>query len=193
MSEAKTCHECGITFYGRHNRRYCSITCRFWAQFDKSGGPESCWLWKGTVNKATGYGIVGDVLGGGQRTMAHRHAYRLHTGTDPGEQLVLHGCDTKLCGNPAHLRAGTAHDNWMDAVERNRQTYVLPGEANGAAKLTEAQVRAIRRSDSYPKDLVGKYPVKAGTIRAIQRGRTWPHVIVDDAQVARRQYSLELS
>jgi hypothetical protein len=192
MLKQKTCAECGITFYGRRASKYCSLDCRFWASFDKSGGAESCWLWKGTVNKQTGYGIVGAFFDGCARTMAHRHAYRLTHG-EPGDQFVMHSCDVRHCGNPAHLSLGSAADNWMDSVNKGRQTYVLPGEGNGRAKLTDDAVRAIRCSDAYPQDLARDYGVKGDTIRAIQRGRTWRHVAVDDAQIPRRQYRLELA
>jgi hypothetical protein len=56
---------------------FCSVECLFWSRFDKSGGPDACWLWTGPVIPDTGYGGVNDYVGGGKRTSAHRRAYRL--------------------------------------------------------------------------------------------------------------------
>jgi hypothetical protein len=118
---------------------------------------------------------VNDHTVGGKRTSVHRHAYRLTYG-DPGELSVLHRCDTPLCGSPAHLRRGTARDNWEDSIQKGRQTVVRPGEANGSAKLTAAEVRAIRRSAARVADLVRQYRVNDGTIRRVIQGINWRHV-----------------
>src|SRR3954469_238435 len=106
----KICSECGITFVGRRQSRYCSSLCTFWSMFDKSGGPDACWPWKGYRNE-DGYGIVrGDLalkllpqIGVKKRKLAHRLAYQLHFEVDPGELRVAHECDNPPCGNPSHL------------------------------------------------------------------------------------------
>jgi len=46
---------------------------------------------------------------------AHRISYFLNTGIDPGEKLVLHKCNNKLCTNIDHLFLGTHSDNMVDA------------------------------------------------------------------------------
>jgi hypothetical protein len=174
----KTCAECGIDFQGRRGSRYCSPVCYFWARLDKSAGPDGCWIWTGSVNPKNGYGIVDSHTGGGKRTTPHRHAYRLTHG-DPGELSVLHRCDVRLCGNPRHLFTGTPRDNWWDSVAKGRQTVVAPGEANRSAKLSAAEVQAIRRSAARVADLVRQYPVSDSTIRSILHGHTWRHVPQD--------------
>jgi HNH endonuclease len=176
----KICAECGGKFRGRRQSRFCSVDCLFWSHFDRSGGPDACWLWRGTVNKTHGYGVVDAKTAGGKRTSAHRHAYRLHYSVDPGELSVLHNCDVRLCGNPAHLRTGTHKDNWQDAVNRCRPIATAPGEANMKAKLTTADVLAIRRSAAKTRDLVRQYGMNDSTIRRIVGGETWQHIIQQD-------------
>ena len=72
-----------------------------------------------TKATANGYGRFranGRVVG------AHRFSYELHYGPVPEGLMVLHACDTPLCVNPAHLRAGTALDNMTDRSARGHAT-----------------------------------------------------------------------
>jgi hypothetical protein len=169
MATEKTCKECGIVFYGRTNSRCCSDVCSFWSRLNKTGGDDSCWIWRGYVNPQNGYGYVGSELGGGRPSSVHRRAYHLHYCVDPGELHVLHRCDVRICGNPRHLFLGTPFDNWMDAVEKGRNLAVIP-------KLTTNEVIAIRNSAARVRDLVAEYNVTGQTIREVRRRLTWKHV-----------------
>jgi hypothetical protein len=167
MSNYKMCAGCGNEFTGHKNRRFCSNDCYFWSFVDKSGGEDACWPWTGHLNKTSGYGSV-NAYTAGERTYAHRHAYTLAVG-DPGELFVLHKCDNRPCCNPRHLVAGTAWDNWWDAISKGRPMAITP-------KLTTAEVVAIRRSGARVRDLVRQFKVADTTIRAVQRRETWRHV-----------------
>lgn len=167
----KVCKECGIKFFGRTNSLCCSDVCSFWSRLDKTGGDDSCWIWKGYVNPKNGYGYVSEELGGGRPSSVHRRAYHLHHGIDPGELHVLHKCDVRLCGNPRHLFLGTPLDNWLDAVEKGRAAVV--------PKLTTDDVVAIRRSSARTRDLVQQFSVTGQTISSVRRGLTWKHVSDD--------------
>ena len=108
---------------------------------------------------------------------AHRVAYRLANGEIPPGMVVRHMCDNPPCCNPHHLLIGTARDNAMDRVERDR---VPRGEEVGVSRLTEAAVRDIRAirasSDVRVADLARRYGVSRGAIRGVLEGKTWAHV-----------------
>jgi hypothetical protein len=61
-------------------------------------------------------------------------------------------------------------------VDSARQPIVLPGERNSSAKLTTAEVQAIRRSAARVADLVRQYRVNDSTIRRVIQGVNWRHV-----------------
>lgn len=89
---------------------------RFLGYTDRSGGPNACWLWTGTVEE-TGYGDI-FVNGGKPRLQkVHRWAYAYFVGPIPDGLEVDHTCHTKecptpgwgdphrKCANPRHLEA----------------------------------------------------------------------------------------
>lgn len=91
---------------------------QFWALFDRSDGPESCWPFLG-ARTAEGYGSV---RVGPVKVGAHVLAFETATGrrVKPG-QLVRHSCDNPPCGNPKHLKLGTHGDNLNDQYFRGRR------------------------------------------------------------------------
>lgn len=151
---------------------------KFWGRV-AIGQPGDCWEWQG-FRKETGYGRI--CRGGGKGNVAaHRLAYALHYGEEPGARHVLHSCDNPPCCNPAHLRLGDPAANARDRVERGRSRNVPKGSAHKLAKLTEEQVRDIRR-----RFVPGKYGDSARaarefglsktTVAQLLRGETWSHV-----------------
>jgi len=89
---------------------------RFWARGAKRG-PDDCWLWTGG-RSSDGYGLA--ITAPFTRLGAHRIAWALHWGREPGEGFVCHSCDTPLCCNPAHLFLGDAKINAQDKVNKGR-------------------------------------------------------------------------
>jgi len=99
---------------------------RFQAKVDRSGGPDSCWLWTG-ARILSGYGVL---MVDGRRRYAHRFAYELAHGPIPAGLFVCHRCDNPKCVNHAHLYAGSHADNMRDKVSRGRTSARFRGASH---------------------------------------------------------------
>jgi len=176
---------------------------RFWSKVDKRG-PDECWPWK--AGKVKGYGWF---WANGKDIQAHRFVYELVVGPIPNGLNILHKCDNHPCCNPAHLWPGTDLDNARDCIAKGRAvhpcgdhhgTHTHPesvargerhgqhthrectarGERHGSAKLTEANVREIRRlfAEGNTKVAIGRaMGVTATNIGYIVSGKRWQHVL----------------
>lgn len=161
---------------------------RVWSYVDRSGGPDACWLWKGSVNG--GYGRLS--MGWKRMVYAHRFAYFIETGIDPGALEVLHRCDQMLCCNPAHLFLGTQKDNMHDASIKGRMKWgpnhlrrtdpsiIRRGEDAWCAKLTESDViemRTLWNTGCYTQIELGKmFGLASTNVSKIVRRLLWKHV-----------------
>ncbi len=131
-----------------------------------------CWEWQATKN-AQGYGRFSICVGHYQKWYsAHRLAWEWANEPIPAGLCVLHRCDNPSCVNPSHLFLGTHKENALDRDQKRRRRPPA-GEANGRAKLLEADVRAIRSSPLPNKELAVIYGVRRETIRAARAGVTW--------------------
>lgn len=163
----KTCDFCGEAFPGKTNTRFCCVTCDFVARIEIVG---ECWEWLGEINH--GYGRI---RVGGKKMRAHRVAFWLANGLDPGELLVCHTCDNKKCVNPLHLYIGTNQDNSDDAVSRGRTTR---GDGHPKNKLTPEQVAMVLATAGQRgsgRRLARQYGVSPAAISAIRHGKNWKH------------------
>ena len=124
---------------GIYNRSQRGLTViqRFNRFIDKSN---KCWMWTGG-KLPNGYGIYS--IGRFPR-LAHRMSYELAYGKVPGNLLVCHHCDVKLCVNPEHLFLGTYIDNMQDAVSKGR----MP---TGNKWVTAHPPESIPRGDNHYK------------------------------------------
>ena len=165
---------------------------RFWSKIEIKR-PDECWLWISTVRQegVRGYGAFHLYRHSGYFT-AHRIAYVIQNGPIANDLMVCHSCDVKLCCNGNHLFSGTNSDNMLDASRKGRiasgdrngaRLYPerMPrGEDQGTAKLTEENVREIRRTYfpykmSSPK-LAKQFGVDHKTILNIIHDKIWRHV-----------------
>lgn len=152
---------------------------RFWAKVNKGGpiirpelGP--CWVWTAFCG-VQGYGVFG--VGHGRNQRAHRYSWFLSHGEVPTLD-VLHRCDNPPCVRPEHLFLGDDMANVKDRKAKGRGGN-HKGTANGRCRLTEDQVREIRRLYGEriigPTALAQNYGVSLPTIwYALKRG--WSHL-----------------
>lgn len=190
------CRGCAQPFFitvlrfARGSGKYCSLRCyyshhpyrpladRFWAKVDRTTTPDGCWPWTGSHNKA-GYGIIMRGGKGGGRSIHSSHAaYELQVGPLPEGHDVLHHCDNPPCVRGSHLFTGTDIDNIRDMMAKGRNVS-LPGEANGYAKLTDAEVLLIRQQrlkGILLKDVARTFNVSMATISLIARRERWTHL-----------------
>ena len=153
---------------------------RLWSKIDKRG-PDECWEWT-AKERVSGYGKIG-VGGRGRGAMlAHRAVWEEINGPIPESsdyhgKVVMHTCDNRLCCNPAHLRLGTQAENVKDMDAKGRRVWAGPhGATHHKAKLTDDDIRAIRKaSGSYP-EIARRYGVSSKMIGYIKRGKSWRHV-----------------
>lgn len=165
---------------------------RFWSKVDKSGGPNTCWPW--TAGKCTGgYGSFRLSSTHGDR--AHRVAYMLSIGPIPNGKIVCHSCDNPPCCNPKHFWIGTNADNVADRVSKGRSSggrasgsangahrhpECFRGTRNGQAKLTEADVIAIRiagNKGQIQRRIAEQFKVSPALICMILQRRLWSHLL----------------
>ena len=159
---------------GRHARQ----RNRFWARVDKHGPkvrPElsPCWLWLGRMDK-DGYGLLKI---DGMTVRAHRYAFYLRYGVWLAP-CGLHHCDNPPCCNPEHVFEGTVSDNNKDAAAKHRSLSPY-GSTHVGAKLTEAQVLAIRQrvaDGEVQRSLAKEYDVSPSIICEIVSKKRWTHV-----------------
>jgi hypothetical protein len=203
----RVCEQCGAAFeawaavVARGEGRFCCRDCYtvwrasdagriplevlFRRRFDRidRGDPYDCWDWPGTRNDH-GYGTMAVGRAGQQRIRrAHRLAWEFLVGPIPDGLDVCHHCDNRLCINPKHLFLGTHAENMRDAARKGRTRgglVPLPGEANPGARLTDAEVLAMRRRYSAGRvtmsRLAAEYGVSLSVVANVLTRRTWRHL-----------------
>ena len=125
-----------------------------------------CWVWMGAVTNA-GYGLCHN---GKKTASAHRVAYEAFVGKIPSGMIIAHTCDNPLCVNPNHLWLATHKENSQDMVNKKRSAN---GEKCGKSKLTDEQIKFIRKSDLSHRKLGEMFNVSHANIGYVKRGVTW--------------------
>ncbi len=144
---------------------------RLWSKIDRKSKDE-CWSWLGKPHNGRGR-----FLYEGQVYYASRVVYYLSNLKDPGELLVCHTCNNKMCVNPGHFYLGTNSENIQQAYDDGICSH--EGELHNRAKLWERDVLEIRRLASLNvsvKELSKLYNVSIWVIYDIIRRKTWRHI-----------------
>jgi hypothetical protein len=151
---------------------------RFWDKVTKSSNPDACWGWTAFIDP-DGYGKLKVREYSNWRHMAaSRLSWLIHIGSIPKGKNVCHTCDNPQCTNPKHLWLGTARQNQLDKVKKQRQAI---GSNCGAAKLNETEVREIKiriQNGETDSSICLDYRVSPGAIWWIRKGVRWAHVNV---------------
>lgn len=156
--------------------------CRLWIPTNDSQPTEDRYG-KFYIRRATGKGNYG------KNYRAHRVAYFLHTGKQPGVLMVCHNCpggDNPRCCAGEHLFLATSPENTKDAQLKGR---MAKGARNGmnlhpekrpkGRVLTEESVRdlrAMRKEGVRYKTLGPLFGIAPYTARLICNGHRWKHV-----------------
>ena len=146
---------------------------QFWAQIDKSGGPDACWPWR---NRRTGItpNTYGFARCSDKRGTAAKIAYELTYGPLPAGYLACHTCDYPPCCNPTHLFAGTPTENMQDAAKKGR----LPGKELGtkSVRLAPSQASELRQryaAGEHVGALAREFHISPTTMGRIVRSLSW--------------------
>lgn len=120
-----------------------------------------------------GYGQIW--LDGRLQTVSRVACKHLHGPPPTSEHHAAHTCGRghQGCVNPNHLRWATCKENLADRKAHGTMNY---GERNGASKLTEADVRTIRKAQGFHREIAAKFGVSRETIGEIKRGVTWKNL-----------------
>lgn len=154
--------------------------------------PETqCWEWLAHRHVHSGYGLFAL---DGRMQRAHRVAWLLFKGPIPADPRhkyntlgVLHHCENKACVNPDHLFLGTQRDNARDAIRKGWQPGNC-GEQHHRARLSAAQVYAIRAAKLPRRLLAETYGVSVATIKDIRSRRSWRHLPEEPMNVILTQH-----
>jgi hypothetical protein len=129
-----------------------------------------CLIWPfSKCNK--GYGTVKHQ---GRTAKVHRLVCAIANGQPPGEKHhAAHSCGNGHlgCVNPRHLR-------WATAKENSRDTFIHGKRRRCGAKLSDCNVREIRRLSSVlpTQKIAKKFKVSCGTVRDVASRTTWAWV-----------------
>lgn len=194
MSRAMTkqCANCGTAFVKdpRYSKRYfsrqtyCSQRCagaawKFKADATRKSLREH---FDSKVIKGPGcWGMAGMKDKDGYSMLSYRHrqyrasvlALELDGRPVPKGMYACHHCDNPCCVNPAHLYVGTPQNNVDDKMRRGRQPH---GADIHAAKLTDADVLAIRAGSGTTRQIADKFGCTPSNISMIRARRTWKHL-----------------
>lgn len=135
---------------------------------------EDCLVWP-YAKSGNGYGLI--KIDGKNRLVPRLICESLSGPPPTPNHEAAHSCGKghEGCVNPNHLRWATHVENCADRALHGTQVI---GAAHDSAKLTEDDVREIRRlRNRLPQtEIAERFGVVQSRVGAIQRGESWRHV-----------------
>lgn len=131
------------------------------------------WTGEACVDWPFGMGDVGygRVTWGGRQQSASTVVCEMRRGPRPSRlHVAAHSCGNHLCVNGGHLSWKTYAENSLDMVRHGRSRRGQPQPPN---RLTEEQVRIVRRSEEAARDLAARFGVPRHTIWNVRARRTY--------------------
>ncbi len=157
-----------IVGHSRRVQELPSLETRLWEKVEKRA-PNECWPFTGAT--ARGYGRIGV---GYDTENAHRVVLKLTAGPPPApDSQGRHLCGNPICCNPAHLAWGDQSANQMDRVIHGTSNR---GTRHGMAKLTENEIREIRRRcrrGETQRSVGADYGINQQSVSEIVNRKTW--------------------
>lgn len=143
------------------------LATRFWSKVEKTDG---CWLWRGSTNPRSGYGMLGVIEDGRKlHKYAHRKSWEMANGSIPPGLFVCHHCDVRNCVRPDHLFLGTHTDNMRDAASKGR--LAMKPELRGRAKWVTPQlaeeVRMLTSQGLSERSIAARLPLNRYEVRVV--------------------------
>lgn len=125
-----------------------------------------CINWTGAINSG-GYPVT-------WHNNKTQYAHRVVVKAKPGD-VVRHTCDNPICVNPEHLIVGNAKENSEDMVAKNRQAW---GERAARSKLTEVQVKAIRKyeGNTSSRKVAKEFSISKTNVLDIWNKKIWKYL-----------------
>lgn len=147
---------------------------RFWSKVNIKSENE-CWEWQ-KFTTPLGYGMFGLNKKDWQpRYFSHRVSYLLKDSSFDQSLFVCHKCDNPKCVNPNHLFLGTAKDNNLDKVSKNRQAKGRSSD-NELIKINQEiadEIRKLQKQGLTYKELCDKFNLAKSTISYIVNNKIW--------------------
>lgn len=104
----------------------------------------------------------------------HKAVLEAFVGPRPQGMEACHNNGNPFDNRLENLRWDTPRNNQLDRIKHGTSNR---GERCAAAKLTEAQVRAILADTRLQRIIAAEYGVLQNTISRIKSGKRWKHVL----------------
>jgi hypothetical protein len=170
---------------------------RVWRYVDRNLPSESCWLWRGHIQRYPGKrsrsairvtardlddydfeSVFGSLVKAqGSIIPAPRVMWGLLKGNVPADKLVVNTCGTELCVNPSHHVLGVNQTVTSVMVAQER---VPRGEEAVSAILTDQVALQIydewTQGDVTNQELASRWNIPLQSVKSITVGSTWSTV-----------------